>query len=170
MILFIESPGSKKRRIGVILAILLLLASLVFLMNDYRIAGSASDAIQREKSWARSGIMPDIMVSGIEVQPLVPVAGEPFTLHVFCQNIGIVRAGTYGVDVTVKDRSGKDVFKGRDFHKKALDPGQTGAAFSASVMSGNIPGKYTITVAVKPENFEDSNSGNNRSSKIIDIQ
>ena len=169
MILFVESQGSKKRRIGAILAMLMLLASLSFLMNDYRLSVSPPGDIELEKSWARSGVMPDIMISGIEVQPLVPLAGEPFALNVFCQNIGVVRTGSYGVDVTVRDRDGKEVFTGQAARKKALDPGQTGAAFSALVTLGPVPDRYTVSVVVKPESFEDSNPANNRSSKVIDV-
>ena len=170
MILFVESPGSKKRRIGAILVLLMLFASLAFLMNDYRLSGSAPEEIRREESWARSGVMPDIMVSGIEVQPLVPVAGESFALNVFCQNIGIVPAGAYNIDVTVIGKNGKEVFTGHALRKKALDPGQTGAAFSASITLDNVPGRYTISVAANPEGFEDSNLGNNRSVKVIEAR
>lgn len=165
-----ESPGSKGRRIGAILALLMLLASLVFFMNDYRLSESNPDDIQREKSWARSRIMPDIMVSGIEVQPLVPRAGSRFVLNVFCQNIGIVRTGPYDVDVTVRDEEGNEVFADKVFRKEALDPGQTGAAFSASITFDRNPGRYTISVVANPDGFEDNNPENNRGSRVIDMR
>ncbi len=169
MILFVESPGSKKRRIGAILVLLMFFASLAFLMNDYRLSGSTSEKIRREKSWARSGVMPDIMVSGIEVQPFVPHGGEPFVVNVFCQNIGIVATGRYVVEVTVTDRYGNKVFSGHSFRNDALDPGQIGAAFSTSITLEKASGRYTIAVLVNPDGFEDSNSENNRGSRVIDV-
>lgn len=170
MILFVESPGSKKRRVGAIFALLMLVVSLAFLMNDYRLSESGPEEIRREKTWARSGVMPDIMISGIEVQPLVPLAGEPFILNVFCQNIGIVRTGTYSIVVTVNGKDGKEIFADRAFRDKTLDPGQTGAAFSASITPGKISDRYTISVMVTPEGFEDSNLDNNSSVKVIETR
>ncbi len=169
MILFVESPGSKGRRIGTVLALLMLLLSLLFLMNDYRLSEPAPEAMPREKSWARSGFMPDVMVSGIEVEPLLPVKGEPFALNVFCQNIGMVSAGFYRIDVAVTDEGGNEVFAGSAYRKKMLDPGETDAAFSASITL-NTTGKYTISVALNPEDFEDNNLENNRSAKLIDTR
>lgn len=148
----------------------MLVASLAFLMNDYRLSESGPEEIRREKTWARSGIMPDIMISGIEVQPLVPLAGEPFSLNVFCQNIGIVRTGAYSIDVSVAEEEGKEVFRDHAFLDKTLDPGQTGAAFSASITLGDMPGRYRVSVEVTPEGFEDLNSDNNRSVKVIDTR
>ena len=170
MILFVESPGSRRRRRVTLFAFLLFVVSLVFLMNDYRLSEPPPEDIQREKSWTRSGVMPDIMVSGIEVQPHVPQAGKPFVLNVFCQNIGIVRTGLYDVDVTVNDSSGNEVFAGQTVHNEALYPGQTGSVFSASVACGNTPGRYTISVLVTPNGFEDSNPQNNRTSRVIDVR
>ncbi|PWW82626.1 MULTISPECIES: hypothetical protein [Prosthecochloris] len=170
MILFVESPGSKKRRIGAILAVLVLFASLLFLMNDYRLSESTTGDIQREQSWARSGVMPDIIVSGIEVQPVVPRVNEPFVLSVFCQNIGIVRSGLYSIDVIIRDANGMEVFKERAIRKNALEPGQIGVAFSASVtLDGDPPGLYTISIVASPEGFEDSNLENNRGSRVVDM-
>ncbi len=170
VILFVESPGSKKRRIGALIALLMLLVSLAFLMNDYRLSESGPEEIRREKTWARSGIMPDIMISGIQVQPHVPLAGEPFSLSVFCQNIGIVRSGAYSISVSVTEEDGKEVFTDHAFLDKTLDPGQTGAAFSASIMFDDMPGRYSISVEVTPEGFEDLNAENNRSVKVIDMR
>jgi hypothetical protein len=170
VILFVESQESKKRRMGAILTVLVLFASLIFLMNDYRLSGSTTGDLEREESWERSGVMPDIMVSGIEVQPTVPRVAESFVLSVFCQNIGVVRSGIYSIEVIVGDVNGDEVFNSRAVQKKVLEPGQIGAAFSASVdLKGFLPGTYTISVMVSPEGFEDSNSGNNRSSRVVDI-
>ncbi len=170
MFLFVESPGSRKRRIGAIFALLLFLASLVFLMNDYRLSGSNSETIQRETSWARSGIMPDMTVSGIDLKPLLPVAGQPFQLHVFCQNIGIVPAGSYRIEVFIRDKAGSVVFSRTKEHQRQLDPGQTDAAFSSTVMLDRSPERYTITAEIHPEGFEDSNPGNNSISRIIEVR
>lgn len=153
-----------------LLALLMLVLSLAFLINDYRLSEPAPDNIPREKSWARSGTMPDIMISGIEIQPLVPQAGESFVLNIFCQNIGIIRSGLYDLEVSVRDRYGNEVFSGKTSRNRALDPGQTGAAFSSSMLRGDIPGRYTVSVSVIPYGFEDSNLQNNRASKVVEVR
>lgn len=168
--LFVESPGSRKRRIGTILALSVLLVSVVFLMNDYRLNGSNKKAVQREKSWARSGVMPDMTVSGIDVNPLLPTGGQPFQLHVFSQNIGIVPTGSYSVEVLIRDLAGRVVFRSTEHKDRRLDPGQTDAAFSASIILERYPETYTITAEIHPEGFEDSNAGNNSISRVIDVR
>ena len=153
-----------------LLALLMLVLSLAFLINDYRLSEPAPDNIPREKSWARSGIMPDIMISGIEIQPPVPKAGKPFVLNIFCQNIGIIRSGFYDLEVSVRDRQGNEVFSGKTSRNKALDPGQTGAAFATSMLRGDISGRYTVSVSVVPCGFEDSNPQNNHASRVIEVR
>ncbi len=153
-----------------LLALLMFIASLAFLMNDYRLSEPFPDDMQREKSWARSGPMPDIMISAIEVEPHVPRPGEPFTLHVFCQNIGIVPSGRYDLFVTVSDAKGNELYSDSSRNNGLLEPGQTGAAFSAGSMRFEDKGSYTISVVVDPDGFEDSNTENNRLSRVIAVE
>lgn len=153
-----------------LIGLLLLVVSVWFAANDYRMSGSPGSDLPRETSWARSAPMPDVMVSAIEIVPLVPVAGKPFDLHVFCQNIGIVPTGTYGVTVTVRNSGGDAVYLNGVAHNRMLEPGQTGAAFATKEIRLERPGRYEVSVQVSPEGFEDSSAENNRASRTFDVR
>jgi len=149
-------------------ALIMLALSLVFLINDYRVSDPPPEEITREDSWQRSGAMADVVVSGIDVTPPVPRAGEAFVLNVFCQNRGIIPTGRYTLDVSVSDANGKEVYAGRTSRNKVLEPGQTGLSFSSSIIPGNVPGRYSISVQLTPDDFEDENPGNNKAVRIIE--
>ncbi len=114
--------------------------------------------------------MADVMVSAIEITPLVPVADKPFGLHVFCQNIGIVQAGMYAVEVTVLNGGGKAVYRDVVSRNGALAPGQTDAAFATKEIRLVNPGRYEVSVQVLPEGFEDSSLENNRATRTFDVR
>ncbi|MBL6955437.1 MAG: hypothetical protein ISR54_01235 [Chlorobium phaeobacteroides] len=150
-------------------ALMMLALSLVFLMNDYRISDPPPEEIPRENNWQRSGVMADIVVSGIDIKPLVPRAGEAFVLNVFCQNRGIIPTGRYTLDVSVSDASGNELYTGRTSRNTSLEPGQTGLSFSSSIISGTVPGRYSISVQLTPDDFEDENPGNNKAVRTIEF-
>ncbi len=147
-----------------------LVAFLWFALDGYRLSVAPTGEIPRESSWARSTVMPDLMVSAIEIAPAVPVAGESFRLSVFCQNIGVVSAGRYGLRLTVTNDGGETLYTRTVAGNAALDPGETGSGFSSADMRLQKPGGYEVTVRIVPEGFEDAKPGNNGASRRFDVR
>ena len=143
---------------------------LWFAADGYRLSVAPPGEIPRESSWARSTVMPDLMVSAIEIAPSVPVAGEPFRLNVFCQNIGVVSAGRYGLRVTVTETGGETLYTRTVAGNAALDPGETGSGFFSADMQFRKPGSYEVAVRIVPEGFEDGKLENNGASRRFDVR
>ncbi len=173
MILFLQAPAgnpnrNRKLRAGVItLAIGLASVWLVFNPSP---SPSPPGSAERETSWSRAGMMAELIISAIEVLPSVPSQQEPFSVNVFCQNIGIITSGTYAMRLTITGPDGREVFRSATEGKGALEPGQIGVGLSTTVDSVGPAGTYTVTVELHPENFEDENLANNVSTRSFQVE
>ena len=173
MILFLNAPATKPNRNRKLwagsTAFIILLLSVWFVLNPSPSA-SPPGQIARETSWSRAAMMAELMISAIEVVPAVPAKDRPFTVNVFIQNIGIIPSGSYTLHLVIKGPDGREVFRTLSEHNTALEPGQIGAGLSAAVDPVAYSGTYSVTVDLQPENFEDDNLSNNRSTRSFQIE
>ncbi|MEC9487313.1 MAG: hypothetical protein UMU76_07415 [Prosthecochloris sp.] len=171
MILFLNAPTplkSWKRPLGAA-ALLLLLLSLWFVFTPRRPADPPPGTLP-ESSWSRTGMMADIMISGISIEPAVPGPGQPFAVSVITQNRGIIMSGLYTITLSLTGPAGEALLDTSVAGNEPLESARTRLALSVPAGPARQPGTYTLTVGLEPEGFDDEQPGNNRSVRVFQVE
>ncbi|ANT65646.1 hypothetical protein [Prosthecochloris sp. CIB 2401] len=159
MILFVNAPRRRSRR-ALLVAGSVLLLSLSFLWLPPR-RKSPVVGIARDTTWARAGMMADLMLSGIEILPSTPAASESYTVHVFVLNRGVLSSGRYAVRLTVFNAGGEVLHQVVSSSSSSLDPGGIGSPGPLRIRAAGLPGEYVAEAVLLAEDYQDEQASNN---------
>jgi len=159
VILFVNAPHRRSRR-ALLVASSVLLLSLSFLWLPPQ-RKSPVTGIQRETTWARAGMMADLMISGIEILPSAPRADDPYAVHVFVLNRGVLASGRYAVQLTLFGTGGEVLHRMVSSSSAPLDPGGTGSPGALRLPAAGLRGEYVIEAVLLAEDYQDEQASNN---------
>ncbi|MBO8093750.1 MAG: hypothetical protein J7D60_10605 [Prosthecochloris sp.] len=171
VILFINAPTplkSWKKPLGAAALMLLLLS--VWFVSTPRRPSSPSDGTTPESTWRRTGMMADVMVSGIGIDPPVPDRSRPFSVSVVTQNRGIIESGLYTIRLVLAGPDRQTVLDTAITGNPPLESARTRAALSLPLAPLGKPGTYTLSVQLEPEGFDDEQPENNRSTRVFQVE